>query len=182
MITWKRERKVPKDWIYSTTHTRPQTDNGNTGFWRNSLNFQTLFYTPVQFDSWDMITLLASNNILVLFDLFLFWGTEKTKQKKTSLSSSGPPPHEDKGNSVRSLLEVMSHLRMPFLLSYLVILGSSLGLMKEKPAKAAWSIESMRFLSAWERRGFSFRNSRSKLLWSLGDFCWWEVRHLVRLK
>lgn len=68
------------------------------------------------------------------------------------------------------------------LLSYLAIMGSSLGLMKEKPLKAVWSMESMRFLSAWERRGFSFRNSRSKLLQSLGDFCWWQVRNLVRFK
>lgn len=53
---------------------------------------------------------------------------------------------------------------------------SSLGLMKEKPANAAWSMESMRFLSAWERRGFSLRNSRSKLLQSLADFCGRRVR------
>lgn len=59
---------------------------------------------------------------------------------------------------------------------HLLIMFSSLGLMKEKPAKAAWSMESMRFLSAWESRGFSLRNSRSKLLQSLGDFCGWQVR------
>lgn len=54
---------------------------------------------------------------------------------------------------------------------HLVIICSSLGLTKEKPANADWSMESMRFLSAWERRGFSLRNSRSKLLQSLADFC-----------
>jgi len=47
---------------------------------------------------------------------------------------------------------------------------SILGLMKEKPLKAVWSIESIRFLSPRERRGFSLRNSRSKLLQSLADF------------
>lgn len=56
------------------------------------------------------------------------------------------------------------------------IMCSSLGLTKEKPENAAWSMESMRFLSAWERRGFSLRNSRSKLLQSLGDFCGWQFR------
>lgn len=62
------------------------------------------------------------------------------------------------------------------LLFHLLIMLSSLGLMKEKPAKAAWSMESMRFLSAWDSLGFSLRNSRSKLLQSLGDFCGWHVR------
>lgn len=41
---------------------------------------------------------------------------------------------------------------------------SNLGFTKEKPRKADWSIESMRFLSLKERLGFSFRNSGSKLL------------------
>ena len=41
---------------------------------------------------------------------------------------------------------------------------SNLGFRKEKPANAVWSMESMRFLSLKERRGFSFRNSWSKLL------------------
>lgn len=55
---------------------------------------------------------------------------------------------------------------------HLLIKGSSLGLMKEKPANAVWSIESMSILSPCDSRGFSFRNSLSKLLQSLGDF--WE--------
>lgn len=63
------------------------------------------------------------------------------------------------------------------MLFHLLIMCSSLGLMKEKPANAAWSMESMRFLSAWDSRGFSLRNSRSKLLQSLGDFCGWQVRN-----
>lgn len=41
---------------------------------------------------------------------------------------------------------------------------SYLGFTKEKPLKAVWSIESMRFLSLKESWGFSFRNSGSKLL------------------
>lgn len=41
---------------------------------------------------------------------------------------------------------------------------SNLGFTKEKPWKAVWSIESMRFLSLKESLGFSFRNSGSKLL------------------
>lgn len=44
-------------------------------------------------------------------------------------------------------------------------------LMNEKPEKALWSMESMKFLSLWERRGFSLRNSLSKLLQSLAAFC-----------
>lgn len=59
---------------------------------------------------------------------------------------------------------------------HLSIMRSILGLIKEKPAKAVWSIESIRFLSVWERRGFSLRNSRSKLLQSLGPFCDWQRR------
>jgi hypothetical protein len=42
--------------------------------------------------------------------------------------------------------------------------------MKEKPSKAVWSMESMKFLSLKDSRGFSLRNSRSKLLQSLADF------------
>lgn len=58
---------------------------------------------------------------------------------------------------------------------HLLIICSSLGLTKEKPLNALWSMESMRFLSPWDRRGFSLRNSRSKLLQSLADFCgWWD--------
>lgn len=49
--------------------------------------------------------------------------------------------------------------------------------MKEKPAKADWSMESMKFLSPWERRGFSLRNSLSKLLQSFGAFCDWQKRY-----
>lgn len=54
--------------------------------------------------------------------------------------------------------------------------------MKENPSNADWSMESMRFLSAWESRGFSFRNSRSKLLQSLGDFCVVQVRDFIKVK
>lgn len=55
---------------------------------------------------------------------------------------------------------------------HLLIKGSSLGFTKEKPANAAWSMESMSIFSPWDSRGFSFKNSLSKLLQSLGDF--WE--------
>lgn len=48
---------------------------------------------------------------------------------------------------------------------------SMLGLMNEKPEKALWSMESMKFLSLWDRRGFSLRNSLSKLLQSLAALC-----------
>lgn len=64
----------------------------------------------------------------------------------------------------------MRNARIPSF--HLLIRGSSLGLTKEKPANAAWSMESMSILSPWDNRGFSFRNSLSKLLQSLGDF--WE--------
>lgn len=66
-----------------------------------------------------------------------------------------------------------------YLSLHLLIICSSLGLTKEKPENAVWSIESMRFLSAWDRRGFSLRNSRSKLLQSLADFCGWQDRNII---
>lgn len=53
---------------------------------------------------------------------------------------------------------------------------SMAGLMNEKPEKALWSMESMKFLSLWDRRGFSLRNSLSKLLQSLAAFCTWTYK------
>lgn len=44
------------------------------------------------------------------------------------------------------------------------------GLMKEKFLNIFWSILLMRALSANDSRGFSFKNSLSKLLQSYGDF------------
>lgn len=44
------------------------------------------------------------------------------------------------------------------------------GLMKEKFLNIFWSILLMRVLSANDSRGFSFKNSLSKLLQSYGDF------------
>ena len=62
----------------------------------------------------------------------------------------------------------------PFFYCFLSRMCSNLGLIKEKPLKAVWSMESMRVLSQWDSLGFSLRNSLSKLLQSLGDFCWWQ--------
>lgn len=67
------------------------------------------------------------------------------------------------------------HVLMAISLHFFII-GSSVGLTKENPANADWSMESMRFLSPWESRGFSFKNSLSKLLQSLGDFCVVQIR------
>lgn len=58
---------------------------------------------------------------------------------------------------------------------------SIFGLMNEKPENALWSMESMKFLSLWERRGFSLRNSRSKLLQSFAAFCNWKESHISKM-
>lgn len=58
---------------------------------------------------------------------------------------------------------------------------SIFGLMNEKPEKALWSMESMKFLSLWERRGFSLRNSRSKLLQSFAAFCNRKESHISKM-
>lgn len=84
---------------------------------------------------------------------------------------------KNKQNGVRACSKVCwSTMFLKSLSFHLLISGSILGLTKEKPLNAFWSMVSMSFLSPCERRGFSFRNSRSKLLQSLGDFCRQKIR------
>lgn len=85
VIMWKRERKVPKDWIYSTIHTCPQTDNGNTGFWWNSLNFIHLY----KFDSWDIITLSFQQHLGFIWS-FPLLGNWKNKTKENFIVKLRP--------------------------------------------------------------------------------------------
>lgn len=157
----------------------PSIDYDSTGFLRISLNFLELYILLYTYTVWQLrldYCFRRQQTSWFHFSSSSDRGTQDVTVKPKSLyvlviHPVDLRPHADKWNRIRAYFELLG---VSFF--HLLIMFSSLGLMKEKPAKAAWSMESMRFLSAWESLGFSLRNSRSKLLQSLGDFCGWQVR------
>lgn len=144
-----------------------------------------LIYLHLESDIWHMIIALDAWHHVMSSSYsetkeFIVWPKSLLFLSSIQLNTSSMK----KGNRRRAYFRVLwwNHVLREAILSFhLLIRCSSLGLTKENPAKADWSMESMRFLSAWERRGFSFRNSRSKLLQSLGDFCAMQFRNFSKV-